>query len=163
MITPIKDVVNKICISLNLNSDNKTTLLDIIQNKIIKKEIEENIELSPEIIERLDVISNGNNKMKLFEDNHLNQYTANTIDNFKDLKYNIGKLQIMALVNKIQKSNDNSMILNTMLDALNSQVSTIGEIMGMKGGSNASHPNLDIYFCKYIKYKNKYLRLQNKN
>ena len=140
--TPITEIINKIIISLNLNQEDKTKLNDIIQDKITKKEIEANVDITPELQEKLDGINNGNDKMKTFETTYMKQYTANTNKNFNSLKYNLGKLQVMILINKIKKATDNSMILDTILDALNNTMGTMGNMLDMNLTGGGIHDDL---------------------
>ena len=140
--TPITQIIDKIIVSLNLNQEDKTKLNTIIQDKIAKNEIEATVDITPELKEKLDGIDSGNNKMKTFEMTQMKQYTPNTIKNFNSLKYNLGKLQVMILINKIKKATDNSVILDTMLDALNSTMGTMSNMLDMNLIGGSTHDDL---------------------
>jgi hypothetical protein len=87
-------------------------------------------------------------------------------DNFNQLKNNLGKLQVLVLLKKIDKSKNCDDVLNTFIGIINNKVSIVNDIMEKKldnnliGGQIGGSTNDKEYIGKYIKYKLKYLKLK---
>jgi hypothetical protein len=83
-------------------------------------------------------------------------------DNFNRLKNNLGKLQVLILLKKIDKSKNCDEILNTFITLINNKISIINDITGKKLNNKlvGGNKNDKEYIKKYIKYKLKYLQLK---
>jgi hypothetical protein len=83
-----------------------------------------------------------------------------TKDNFMKLKNNLGKLQILVLINNLKKSKNCNDVLNSFMNIFNKKIESVNEILAddllQTGGNNK-------YYNKYLKYKINYLNLKYKN
>lgn len=188
MATSMIDIVQHIARSLNIDIIQQRELVTLVQQKIDTNEIQDTREFSPDMNQKIRELLEGNNNRPVrdFEENVLKKnYTQRTLTNFNTLKYNLGKLQILVLLKKIEKATNNEEILNMLFNALSNQLKNVNEIMtiNLKGGginNNISDSNdesssdifyeknisdnssSDIWYNKYLKYKIKYLELCHK-
>jgi hypothetical protein len=154
----IIDIIKNIAKKLKIS---ETILLDIIKPKITDKELNENI-IDTEIINKL---LNIDSQFVTFEDKYI--IKEKTKNNFNELKNNLGKLQILVLINKLKKSENCDDILNSFLSVFNNKFKTINNILISELNQLDSHQLGEsqlgggnfIYYKKYIKYKIKYLQL----
>ena len=147
----ILQISNNIAKNLNINKD---ILDNILENKIEKEQLNEpikDINKLNEINKLLEVDS----KIFDFEKNLKNN---ETIENFKLLKENLGKLQILVFIKSLEKSKDCNDILNAFIELLNNKFKIVNNILSddlvQTGGGNINYLN------KYIKYKSKYLKIK---
>lgn len=154
MKTKIIDIINRI-----VTPDIKSELVGLVNKKIQNNEIEEMIEVSPILEQKINNLIENNSKITSFENKKLINYKKETRDNFSVLKNNLERLQVLILLKKIEKSVDNSEILNLLFITLNDQIENVNNILenNLKGGGN------NMWRSKYIKYKTKYLDLYYKN
>ena len=76
---------------------------------------------------------------------------------FAELKINLGKLQLLAILKKANNCED---VLNSFIGLLNNKIGAVNNILKKNlqaGGSNINYE----YYRKYNKYKNKYLLFKN--
>jgi hypothetical protein len=94
------------------------------------------------------------------QDNEINQFGKEhniKSDNFNELKINLGKLQLLAILKKANNCED---VLNSFIDLLNNKIGAINDILKAKLQAGGSDINYE-YYRKYNKYKNKYLLFKN--
>jgi hypothetical protein len=135
-------------------------LTNLITNILTPEEIAKSSENHKD---KIDVIMN-----LLKSDTDINDF-GNSLknqevkDNFNKLKNNLGKLQVLVLLKKIDKSKNCDDVLNTFIGIINNKVSVVNDIMEKKlvgGGQVGGGRNGKEYIGKYVKYKLKYLRLK---
>ena len=85
-----------------------------------------------------------------------NKYNIKS-DNFNELKINLGKLQLLAILKKANNCED---VLNSFIDLLNNKIGAVNNILKAKLQAGGSDINYE-YYRKYNKYKNKYLLFKN--
>ena len=137
MATSMILIVQMIATSLGIEPEQKDELIKLVQEKIKNKEIQDVREFSPEINEKIRDLMKSQGNVKEFENNVLKKkYTRTTLNNFNTLKYNLGKLQILVLLKKIEKATNNEDILNMLFTALSNQLKNVNDIMtiNLKGG-----------------------------
>ena len=129
-----------------LKIDN-TELLKIIRDRLPPEQLELKIQNNNinELFKNDDSINN-------FEDKILNNKTKN---NFNNLKQNIGKLQVLVLIKKLEKANDCNDVINSLLEIFNNKINTVNEILVDNTINQTGGSNIDFY-KKYLKYKIKY-------
>jgi hypothetical protein len=150
----IEGIIELVANKLNIN---KEPLLEIIKKKNLDINLTNNL-----IKEKIDII-----KKLLVEDENINNFenkieTEDVKNNFRNLKESLGKLQILALIKKIEKSNNCDDVLNILIETLNQKISSVNNILlsNLKGGNIT--PKIDYYY-KYLKYKKKYYNLKGGN
>ena len=151
MINNITDFAILVATKLEIDPSNLIKIID--QKKInINETIDESIK--GEIIKLLQADDNINN----FE-----QYikTESVKEKFNLLKKNLAELQVRVMLKKLEKVENCDEVINILLSALNNKLELTNNILDLnlqKGGGN-SEIN---YYNKYLKYKIKYLLLQDK-
>jgi hypothetical protein len=102
----------------------------------------------------------GKIKALIQQDDEINQFGHKyniTSAKFTELKINLGKLQLLAILKKANNCED---VLNSFIGLLNTKISKVNDILKgtlQAGGSNINYE----YYRKYNKYKNKYLLFKN--
>ena len=90
--------------------------------------------------------------------NHITSET--TKEKYKNLKRNLGKLQVLILIDKLKQSNNCDDVLNTFISAINNKLENLVELENIKysqqGGSNIND-NYSSYkknqrYIKHLKY-----------
>ena len=134
----------------------KTTLNisdDILENIITSKN------LTPEQLNTkydstiIDLIKNNVNNFDNFESKIQGNETK---ENFKKFKENLGRLQVLVLIKKLEKSTNCDEIIKSFLDVLNPNIETLISIQEDQLGGGPD------YYNKYLKYKKKYIILKKK-
>lgn len=148
----IKDIAIKIAEKLNINSQ---ILFKILETKLSQEELNKPID-DPQKIEHITRLLNADNDLENFQKENIKEELTNI--NFNKLKENIGKLQVLVLIKGLQKTKDCDSVINVLLSALNNKFDSVNNILATDlkqtgGGTN--------YYNKYIKYKLKYLELNN--
>ena len=133
-------------------------LLDAIKGKISDKELNDKI-TDPIRLTKINELLEIDAKLVQFGINNITQ--ERTKNNFNKLKENLGQLQILILVKKLNDSKGCDDVINTLLTVLNAKFESINNVlvdnlMQTGGGED------DKYYKKYIKYKIKYLKLSEK-
>jgi len=140
-------------IATKLNID-ENILIDTIKNKVNDKELT-NIITDSDKLDKINNLLKIDSQFNDFEKNNIKN--ENTKQNFNKLKQNLGKLQILVLINKLSKSDKCDDIINALLNILTEKFENINNILSTDliqiGG------NQNKYYKKYIKYKKKYLKL----
>lgn len=99
-------------------------------------------------IEKIQELLNSDNEIKNFGlDNQLG-------DNFDELKSNLGKLQMLALIKSLKKAEKCEEILNTFINLMNNKIGQVNNILKTNLQFGGGQKN---YYKKYKKYKIKYL------
>ena len=81
---------------------------------------------------------------------------SETKENFKKFKRNLGQLQILILIKKLEKSTNCDEIIKSFLDVLNPNIEALISIQEDQSGGGEE----DDYYNKYLKYKKKYFILK---
>jgi hypothetical protein len=147
----ISDIANDVALSLSIEPK---TLIDIIDNNLTDEEKQTII--PKDKIDAIKLLINSDNMINNFE----NKIKTDSIkNNYKILKENLAKLQVLVLIKKLKKSSDCDEILNSFIEVLNNKVVSVNNMMQTNltqvGGGNNK------YYEKYIHYKLKYLTLSN--
>jgi len=149
----ILDVAQNIINKLGISSEYGDKLLDLIKSKADMSEID------TVSYEKIQQLLEGDDKILDFERNQLGNYSKRTNQSFNNMKQNLGKLQILLLIKRIEKTKDNDEILRAFIDTLNNKLITINDMMlstfELKGGGTN-----DNFYVKYLYYKKKYLKLK---
>lgn len=133
-----------------------------IKNNILIKILEEkkisNLLIDDKLKDNIDKLFEIDNKLNDFINKNINK---NTQENLKIFRENLGKLQILVLIKKLNELNDSTEIIKSFIDIFNKKITNVNNILltqldDQKGG------NIDYNFKKYIKYKKKYLILKFK-
>jgi hypothetical protein len=138
-------------------------LIDLINTKLTPEEIAKSKDFNKDKISEIMKLLQSDEEITKFGDSLKNQGVK---DNFEHLKKNLGKLQVLVLLKKIDKSTNCDDVLNTFIGIINNKVSIVNDIMEKKldnklvGGQVGGGRNGKEYIGKYIKYKLKYLRLK---
>jgi len=74
--------------------------------------------------------------------------------NFNELKSNLGKLQMLALIKILKKAEKCEEVLNTFIDLMNNKIGQVNNVLKTNLQFGGGQIN---YFKKYRKYKKKYL------
>ena len=136
----------------NILNIDKNQLLSIIDFNKIKE-----YKFKPDIIEKINKLKLIDTKIKKYEDKILE---PNVKNNFKLLKMNLAKLQLLSLFKLFEKTN----LLNNIhnhLSASNFKLHTIENMMITQNKYNIDNIN-NTYYRKYLKYKIKYLKFKIK-
>jgi hypothetical protein len=156
----IIDLSKLIATDLNIPVEQLT---DLITKKLTPEEIARSGENHKDKIHMIIKLLQSDKEINNFGNSLTNQAVK---DNFNNLKNNLGKLQVLVLLKKIDKSNNCDEVLNTFIGIMNNKVSIVNDIMEKKldnnlvGGQIGGSLNDKEYIGKYIKYKLKYLRLK---
>lgn len=146
----LKSIIPKIATALEIEED---ILMEIITNKINIVGINNN-ELVNEVIVKL---LKNDEAIKKFGDRITKDTTK---DKYKNLKRNLGKLQVLILINKLKQSNNCEDVLNTFISAINNKLENLVELENIKysqqGGSKINN-NYSLYinnkrYIKHLKY-----------
>lgn len=151
----IINIAKQIAIKLNIN-DNE--LINIIKDKYSKLEFNKNIDTK--LIDKINKLLKNDEELNQFE----KQLDSNTIPNFKILKTNLGKLQLLILLKNLEKCESNTDILNTFISIVDKKISNINELLIEQiGGNNNPKYTENNYYELYIKYKYRYIKLKYSN
>jgi len=148
----IRDITIKIAEKLNINSQ---ILFEILETKLNQEELNKTID-DQQKIEYITRLLNTDNNLENFQKEHIKKETTNS--NFNKLKENIAKLQVLVLIKGLQKTKDCDSIINILLSALNNKFDSVNNILATDLKQTGGGIN---YYNKYIKYKLKYLKLNN--
>jgi len=144
--TTLQDIIEQIATKLSINSN---LLIGILDRKGIDKgQLVDNILLTKigGLINADEGINNFETKIK----------KEDVKANYGQLKQSLGKLQTLILIKKLEKAEDCSDVLNSLIIVLNQKVSAVNNILEeQKGGSKQNK-----FINKYYKYKTKYLELK---
>ena len=156
--TSIIEIATKVASALNIDPE---PLIEIIKTKIDPSEF-----ILPEtattLFQNIDKLIENNNEINTFESR---LKTDRTKQNYNILKKSMGKLQILTLINRLNKSTNCDEILNSFIVALNDNVSSVNNILSNKMKTDETIPELkgggiNEYYEKYLKYKKKYLNIK---
>jgi hypothetical protein len=114
--------------------------------------------IDKKIIDKVQLLLAADNEINDFENryNIKNKETKRLLGN---LKFSLAKLQTLSLIKKIEKSEDCSGVLNSLIGALNQKIEGVNNILlDQKGGGKEDNK----FINKYYKYKVKYLNLKYK-
>jgi len=134
-------------------------LIELIRKKITQEEIDKSSDNHKDKINEIKNLLQSDEDINNFGDNLKNQAVKN---NFEKLKNNLGKLQVLVLLKKIEKSKDCDDILNNFIGIINNKISVVNDVLEKKldrGQTGGGKKNTK-YIGKYIKYKLKYLKLK---
>jgi hypothetical protein len=150
----IEEFINDLSNILNIDKNKLLSIVDF--NKLKENKFE------PDIINKINKLKTIDNQIIKYEDKILN---LNVKNNFKSLKINLAKLQLLSLFKLFEKNN----LLNNIhnhLSASNSKLSIIENIMkehiNNKYYVNNYYNINNIYYHKYLKYKIKYIKFKIK-
>jgi hypothetical protein len=153
VINTIDDFANLVATKLDISNND---LIKIINSKGLTIEQKK---IDPFVMNQINNLLNADNNINNFEKNISSLEVKN---NFNLLKQNLGKLQILILLKKLEKSKNCDEIINSLIEALTDKIGHVNKIIDNKliqdGGSNTSNFK---YYNKYQKYKIKYLLLKN--
>ena len=152
-------ILNLIATRLNIDEN---ILLNAVKDKINDTEL--NIEITDQDkLYKINELLNIDSKFVEFEQKNILQ--ERTKRNFNKLKQNLGKLQILVLIKKLNESKGCDDIINALLSVLNTKFESVNNILSSEliqtGGIQTGGMN-NKYYEKYIKYKTKYLILNSK-
>lgn len=134
-------------------------ILNLIKSKLSQEEINKSSENHKDKINEIIKLLQSDIDINKFGNDLKNQEIKN---NFHKLKNNLGKLQVLVLLKKLEKSKDCDDILNGFIGIINNKISVVNDILEKKldgvqvGGGGYKKE----YIYKYIKYKLKYLKLK---
>lgn len=156
----IHEIAAQVEIKLGLAPNFLTQIINEYEQKKKYK-----ITITSEHKELLDKINKLLENDKEINDFNVTDLDQHVIDNFNLLKQNLGKLQILILMKKLEKSNNTSDILVSFIQVLNQKIENVNEILvDQQGGyfkdnikNNLNYIN---YKKLYIKYKYKYYLLK---
>lgn len=107
--------------------------------------------ISDDQIEKIQELLNSDNEINNFGlDNQLGA-------NFNELKSNLGKLQMLALIKSLKKAEKCEEILNTFINLMNNKIGQVNDVLKTNLQFGGGQKN---YFKKYRKYKKKYLYIK---
>ena len=150
----IKQIASNIEEKLDIERGYLTKLIDEHEKKKGKIIIDDS---HTELISKINELLKNDEEIRNFDTKELDPQVSL---NFNLLKKNLGKLQILVLLKKFEKSDNTSDILNTFIQILNQKIENVNDIMlNQTGGSNSNNNNL---YNLYYKYKYKYLILKYK-
>ena len=140
-------IIELIAHSIGITSDEiKEGLEQTILSQI------ETFQVPPELVDKIKKLIEQDKEINKFgEDHEINS------KKFTELKINLGKLQLLAILKKANNCED---VLNSFIGLLNTKISKVNDILKgtlQAGGSNINYE----YYRKYNKYKNKYLLFKN--
>ena len=150
----ILNIVERMAQSLEVNS---APLIEIVREKIPENQrVITDINLRPKI----DALLSSDNSIGQLD----RQLTSPaTLAKFQGLKEQLGKLQVFALVQKLQQSGDCEDVLNTFFDAMNQKIEAVNGVLSENlsqpqhgGGDNSSVKR------KLLKYRLKHHELVKK-
>ena len=125
-----------------------------IEPIIILQSIPENLInqiISDDQIVKIQELLNSDNEINNFGlDNQLGA-------NFNELKSNLGKLQMLALIKSLKKAEKCEEILNTFINLMNNKIGQVNDVLKTNLQFGGGQKN---YFKKYRKYKKKYLYIK---
>jgi hypothetical protein len=149
-INTIKDFISEIAKKLNIDS---IKIFDIIQQKKININILLDESIKDEINKLLKIDDDINN----FDETTLKNDMVK--ENFKLLKKNLAELQVRVILKKLEKVENCGDVISVLLSTINKKLKISNEIssLNQRGGAH----NVQ-YYNKYLKYKIKYLLLQDK-
>jgi DNA-binding FrmR family transcriptional regulator len=144
----IRDIIKQITAKLNL--DNKS-----ITDKLSKEQLDQTIDNEEKINQINELLS---------IDERINSFGAKltqpkTLENFKNLKDNLGELQVLILLKKLNEKQNCDEVLSVLLEILSAKFKTVNNILENDLKQTGGNSN---YYNKYIEYKIKYLNLKNK-
>jgi hypothetical protein len=142
------NLTEKIIDILKIENDEK----EFIQNIIKKKNINDEL-LDTNLQNQINELVKKNNELQKYQDE--NTLKTSTNISFDRVKTKLKKLQILALLKKLEKCNDISDIYNEYLRALNNNLTLMNQFNAIKDESDTS------FYNKYIIYKLKYISLKN--
>lgn len=143
----------------------RTDILDDINtfnevNKLIDKITDENKEIKTDMQKIFnDLLTSDNDINNAFNNISKNENIIVNDDNLKAFKIVTGKIQLKLLLKKYSLYlTDNKLINAELIDAINNKLKVIIKLMEADIVKNKYY----VYY-KYIKYKNKYLKLKYNN
>ena len=91
-------------------------------------------------------------------DQDINEFGRSNVlgDNFIELKNNLGKLQVLALIKKLKQAEKCEDVLNAFTDAMKYKIEKVNTALE----SNLQSGGRQKYYIKYMKYKKKYLLIK---
>ena len=167
----VKSFINIITNKLKFEQDYTNTLLDFFE-KLNMPEMSKSFKKIKEEINSDSI----DRKITTFENENIKSYGIETAEKYKDFKFNLSKLEILALIEKYRKIVEKEGLLSAsnieglfeeLLDLVNQTTEDNNEMHKdkyiIKGGSleKYSKNNSYIHFLKYKKYKKKYMILQS--
>ena len=171
----VKSFINIITNKLKFEQDYTNTLLDFFE-KLNMPEMSKSFKKIKEEINSDSI----DRKITTFENENIKSYGIETAEKYKDFKFNLSKLEILALIEKYKKIAEKEGLLSEsnieglfeeFLDLVNQTTENNNEMQKdkhiIKGGSvvkyskNKSNDNSYVHFLKYKKYKKKYMILQS--
>ena len=148
-------ITDRIAIILKLDESLKNNLVEFLNNA-------NTIETSKDFSNIRNELKSDDidNKIQEFENMNIDGWSDSTINKYKEFKINLAKLEILAIIEKYKIEPYNKQVFDDLLELVNTTLSTNNQNNRnnlMVGGGN----NTFIYFMKYNKYKEKYLKLKN--
>jgi hypothetical protein len=139
----IRNIAELIADNLGIGIDiDRSIIIDSIPDSLIDQII------SDDQIEKIQELLNSDNEINNFGlDNQLG-------DNFDELKSNLGKLQMFALIKSLKKAEKCEEVLNTFIDLMNNKIGQVNNVLKSNLQFGGGQKN---YYKKYKKYKIKYL------
>jgi hypothetical protein len=150
----IHEIAKQVESKLGLKPNFLTQMIDDYEKKKKYK-----ITITSEHKELLDKINKLLENDKEINEFNIEDLDENVINNFNSLKQNLGKLQILILMKKLEKSNTTSDVLLSFIQVLNQKIENVNEILVDQQGGGYSNADLN-YKKLYIKYKYKYCLLK---
>lgn len=136
-------IVEKICNNLHIDS---TNLIKIINSKIPENN---RIITDQALLEKINLLLISDNDIQNFSSRITNQ---EVIKNFEIMKNQLGELQVLTIMKKLEKADTCDKILNSFLGVLNHKIAGVNDVL--KESLVQTGGNVNYYF-KYLKYKMK--------
>jgi len=131
-----------------INKNLQISIIDEIKPKLLDINIDSELEKKFQELLETDLIINKFG----------NEQNLNTNDNFKELKTNLGKLQLLVLIKNLNKAENCEDVLNAFINVMNTKIKTVNEVL--KSNIQSGGNRID-YYQKYKKYKKKYTIIKN--
>ena len=142
MLHTISDIAELIATKLNIN---KNIIVSLIPINLLEQVI------SNDQREKIDKLINSDDLINNFGINN------NLDKKFNELKFSLGKLQMLALIKKLKTATKSDEVVNTFVDLIKNKLRQVNKVLN----NNIQFGGNKQYYKKYIKYKEKYLLKKN--